>query len=220
MVACSQRRGTYPLRWHCDRSFVTLAPPEHGDLRSSRRPGMNHLGCFEPGTRDTFTVTCHLVGGRCPPLPCPALILRRTPLPIGPQVRRSAGPQVRKSASPQVRKSASPQVRKSASPKLSGSRTLSSLLQLNFARHRGTMTIASVAVALERRLGHFSNQRTTTRCNPHRKCQRQVGVKIAVRLADQIEGFARGVDQRDRRTRKRCAGLIVQRACRSPNPSA
>ncbi len=41
-------------------------------LRSARVPGMNHWVGVEPGALDAITVPCHLVGGRCPPLPRPA----------------------------------------------------------------------------------------------------------------------------------------------------
>ena len=101
---------------------MTFAPPEHGEMRSARRPGMNHLGSFEPGALDIHSQSPAILGvaGARRFRALPSLSAERIPSlrPIGPQVRKSASPQVRKSASPQVRKSASPQVRKSASPKV------------------------------------------------------------------------------------------------------
>ncbi len=116
---------TYPLRWQCDRSLMTFAPPEHGAMRSARMPGMNHLESFELGALDTPSQSpAILVVAGALRFACLAFILCRThSIPSlhwseSPKVRKSASPQVRKSASPQVRKSASPQVRKSASPQV------------------------------------------------------------------------------------------------------
>ncbi len=73
---------------------------------------MNHLGCFEPGTRDT-------------PSQSPAILVvagarRFRALPHYSEERttycRTIRPKVRKSESPKVRKSESPKVRKSESP--------------------------------------------------------------------------------------------------------
>ena len=84
---------------------------------------MNHLGSFEPGTRDTPSQSPAILwvaGARRfraqPPLSAELNSLPSNHWSESPQVRQSASPQVRKSDSPQVRKSASPQVRKSDSP--------------------------------------------------------------------------------------------------------
>ncbi len=95
---------TYPLRWQRDRSLVTFAPPEHGDLRSSRGPGMNHLGCFERGALDAPSQSPAILwaAGALRFRGLPSYSAERTAYPrlIGPQVRKSASPQVRKSAGP------------------------------------------------------------------------------------------------------------------------
>ena len=95
-----------------------------------------------------------------------------------------------------------------------------SLRQMNFAGHRRTMTIARIAIALQRRLWHFSNVRTVTRRDSHRKRHRKIGVKITILLADQVKGFTGGVDQRDRRARKPSAGLGVNGTGNGPDASA
>ena len=76
---------------------MTLAPPEHGDLRSSRGPGMNHLGCFEPGTHDTPSQSPAIlvVAGARRFRAMPSLSAELNSLPSN---LWSASPQVRKSA--------------------------------------------------------------------------------------------------------------------------
>ncbi len=92
---------TYPLRWQCDRSLAALAPPEPVDLRSSRGPGMNHFGSFEPGTRDTPSQSPAIlvVAGARRFRALPTLSAELNSLPSN---HWSASPPGRKSASPKV----------------------------------------------------------------------------------------------------------------------
>ena len=83
---------------------------------------MNHLGCFEAGTRDTPSQSPAIlwVAGARRFRALPSLSEERPSYrrAIRPKVRKSESPKVRKSESPKVRKSESPKVRKSGSPKV------------------------------------------------------------------------------------------------------
>jgi hypothetical protein len=86
---------------------------------------MNHLGSFEPGTRDAHSQSPAIlvVAGARRFRALPSLSAELNSLPSNhwseiPKVRKSESPKVRKSESPKVRKSESPKVRKSESPKV------------------------------------------------------------------------------------------------------
>ncbi len=80
---------------------MTFAPPEHGELRSARGPGMNHWGVAEPGALDIHSQSPAIlwVAGarRFLALASSSAERSRTRRPID---RKSESPKVRKSESP------------------------------------------------------------------------------------------------------------------------